>query len=147
MQDRAKSSTTTSRSKWHPMLACGHAANAVCSAKNGIKYDPPIPSCAICDCTEVSLDPPDLTHRLARCCHNGTIKKSSNDLAFFEYLGPGSERALTLCNCGFTKSAHDYNWPSGNRVSKTPPQRMCDHFTAHGAWAYDSYYCGCRGWD
>ena len=71
-----------------PMMKCGHAANATSHGS---------PVCAICAGltldAEIIVDTPDLTGRQARCgC--GRLVSSSVDLAFFEYLGPGSGSAV-----------------------------------------------------
>jgi len=138
--------TTTSRSNWHPMMACGHAANAVCSAKGGIKYEPAIPSCAICSCIEVSLEQPDLTGRIATCCGETSWKPSSFQLAFFEYRGPGSKVALTTCkHCHYSEFAHTNKAKQTERGRKN--NNICDSYLPNGPWEMDRYYCGCRGWD
>ena len=54
-----------------PMMKCGHAANATCRGKAGVKYDPPIPSCAICFCIEIDEAPPSLNGRQAKCDYFG----------------------------------------------------------------------------
>lgn len=161
--------TTTSHSE--PMMTCGHTANGRCRAKDGVKYDPSVPSCVICSCIEVAPDP-DLIGRMMRCASFGaswgrqagpiypdSSKCSRNtdchcefpsdpQQPFFEFRGEGSRAALTKCkNCAFSKDAHEYDWPKGTRVSKTPPKGMCSSFEPHGAWDYDKYYCGCFGWD
>lgn len=127
-------------------MMCGHAANAVCNSKGGVKYDPPIPSCAICSCTQQVDLPPELKERTAICCTEASIKPSSFDLAFFEFRGEFSP-ASTHCTCGYHKAPHYYDWPNGDRVSKKPPKGMCDQYTPKGAWPHDHYYCGHAGWD
>lgn len=125
-----------------PMMQCGHVSQAVCSAKGGVKFDPPIPVCAICDCFKIAEEP-DLTGRMATCyCGSKSLRPSSTDLAFFEYRGPGSPHATNICKCGYTKKAHE----------KDHVQTVCKKlheqgFTPRGPHKYDSYYCGCRGWD
>lgn len=74
----------------HPMMGCGHAANA---QDQGGK-----PVCAICygihSQATIVADPPDLTGRRARCSYFGSKtpigicngeEPSSTSLAFFEY--------------------------------------------------------------
>lgn len=155
------------------MMICGHAANGVCSGKDGIKYDPPIPSCVICSCIQQEDSPPQLEGRMMRCSYYGNkwgrnsgpiypkaTEACSRDMGcrcefpsdinqpFFEFKGEFSKSALLNCkNCGFLISAHEYDYEHGTRVSKTPPKGMCDHFDAHGPWDFDGYYCGCSGWD
>lgn len=90
----------------------------------------------------------DLAHlagreaQCANCANCKTIVPSSPNLAFFEYLGENSVAALTRCKCGYNLSAHCYSLARVN-----PEPIKCSRFTAHGAYEYDRYYCGCRGWD
>ncbi len=129
-----------------PLMQCGHAANAVCTNKGGVHYDPPIPSCAICSCIDVATDAVNLTNRKARCCNQASLKDSNLDLAFFEYKGPGSIRAATMCdNCHYSQVAHDPEVTKNYVHGK--PKRVCDQFMPHGAYEFDSYYCGHSGWD
>ena len=92
----------------HPMMVCGHAAQGICRESNGVKFNPPIPSCLICSCLEINKDPPNLEGRLAKCSYrakrNGlkhepeATKPSSSALAFFEYK-PDSEFDRYYCGC------------------------------------------------
>lgn len=79
--------------------------------------------------------------RQARCgC--GRTEASSTALAFFEYTGEESDRALTSCkNCAYHQKAHEPEVMARNKALK------CTNFQPHGAFQFDSYYCGCRGWD
>ncbi len=132
----------------HPLMICGHAANGICTSKNGIKYNPGIPCCVICSCNEQESNQPDSENKLhdrqAICCSKQSLKPSTLNLAFFEYRGPNSKVANTMCSCGFAEIAHtrDYSKMAGWR-----PKKCCDNFEARGAWEYDLYYCGCRGWN
>jgi len=122
------------------MMACGHVANG----KNALGD----PVCLI----DIGIDPgaqvvvgqPDLTGRRARCGVDHGEVDSSFDLAFFEYRGEGSPAATRSCgNCGYFEEAHD-----GKKEGKPHLQRfVCDSFEPKGAWDFDLYYCGCRGWD
>ena len=145
--------TTTSRSKTTirrlteiasnktPMLKCGHAANGTCSNKGGIHYDPPVPCCVICSCIEVTNVTFSLEGRKAKRCTEASIRDSSTNLAFFEYRGAGSKAATQSCKgCGYHKIAH-----KPDRMNRS--KRVCTNFQPHGAWEFDLYYCGCRGWD
>lgn len=80
-------------------MACGHQANASCTRKDGIDYDPPVPSCVICGCIEVA-PAPDLTGRVARCGYCGTERPSTERarLAFFEFCGD-REHDRFYCGC------------------------------------------------
>lgn len=120
-----------------PMMKCGCAASAVLRSKGGVTFDPPIPSCPIHGSTEI-VDPPDLTNRTASCSYGfHAHKPSSSDLAFFEFRGEGSRFATELCKCGYTKAAHE----------KPHIAAKCAGFTPRGPHEFDSYYCGCKGWD
>src|SRR5215467_7499998 len=115
-----------------PMMACGHAANAV-DMKTGQ------PVCAICvgltADAQVTATAPDLTGRRARCTCGKSVP-SKLTLAFFEYRGVGSKSADESCVCGFYRVAHE--------EGKVPE---CAGFVARGDVGYDSYYCGHAGWD
>lgn len=97
-----------------------------------------------------------LIGRTARC-YCGAVRPSSTDLAFFEYRGEGSETAVTRCAvCRYGAIAHDPTAPHMARVEgkygktryQTFMERMGQHdFTPLGGQEFDSYYCGCRGWD
>jgi hypothetical protein len=126
------------------MMQCGHAAQAR-RAVNAERTEW-IPSCVICDCIEVARTPLDLTGRKARCCNEASERDSSLDLAFFEYLGADSHKAKTMCgNCRFYEMAHDPEVTKNYVQGK--PKRVCDNFEPHGAYEFDSYYCGHSGWD
>lgn len=83
----------------------------------------------------------ELTGRQARCtCRR--LEPSSRDLAFFEFCGEGSERATKTCkNCHYHAVAHTAAVMAKNDALK------CTNFEPHGPFEFDSYYCGCRGWD
>jgi hypothetical protein len=128
------------------MLECGHAANATDGQGN--------PCCAICFMSTPAASvpassAPDLSGRLAKCgC--GAKKPSSPSLAFFEFRGPGSRTANDTCKCGYALAAHDpiemaRNVPS-NRCTVVELGK-CKGFEPRGAYEFDSFYCGCRGWD
>lgn len=122
----------------HPMMKCGCAASAVLTTKGGVKLDKPILSCPIHMCDEIG-DTPDLTARIARCAYGDHAhKRSSPDLAFFEYRGPGSRWATEICQCGYTEAAHEK--PHITKHCKTG-------FTPRGPAPFDVHYCGCHGWD
>lgn len=118
------------------LLKCGCAAQALVYI-NGTK-NPPVPGCGLHGCVDV-VDTPDLNHREARCMC-GKKEASSVDLAFFEYRGNGSRYAQTTCKCGFGDMAHTQEvWDRNPHV--------CKNFNPRGAHEFDSYYCGCRGFD
>lgn len=122
-----------------PMMACGHAANASRTRKNGEVF----PVCAICFGIVIgadvvmAADGMNLVGRVARCSCLKTAP-SDTSLAFFEYLGPGSRDAVEHCAvCNYHVRAHE------------PGKTQAGHgFTpkAEGK-PEDRFYCGCRGWD
>lgn len=138
------------------MMGCGHAANAV-QVIDGERY----PVCAICvgldPMAQVEIKPPDLTGRFAKCAYNNpnnpdAVKThmnepipSSMNLAFFEFKGEGSLAAVRKCkNCWFMDVGHEItDWHKEHDSTC----QHCDHFEPHGAYEFDEYYCGCRGWD
>ncbi len=127
-------------------MACGHAANATDGKGQ--------PACVICvglnRGAETPVEPPDLSHRQARC-YCGLIRPSDSEhLAFFEYRGPGSPTATDHCKCGYHLVAHDIG-ECRKRVASNQLTIVelgkCKGFEARGPHEYDSFYCGCRGWD
>jgi hypothetical protein len=118
------------------MLSCGHAANA--TDGNGQ------PSCAICAGLHqsVPVDAPNLTGRYARCgCGRTAPSTLDGSLAFFEFRGEGSRSALDICrNCSYAENAHK------PEVMKRNNALDCHSFEPHGAFEFDNFYCGCRGW-
>ena len=79
--------------------------------------------------------------RLARCVCYKTAP-SSSDLPFFIDRGPGSEYAKTVCvNCGYSITAHRAE------IDVRRQQLFCTSFKSGRGHVFDSYYCGCRGWD
>ena len=86
---------------------------------------------------------PKLVGRQARCSSCKTLVPSSPDLAFFEFRGEGSRSAAEICGtCHFGHVAHN-DKAANRRVN----HKVCDNFKPIGAWEYDLFYCGCRGWD
>ena len=135
------------------MLACGCRAHGTHgNAHDGLPENHP--SCVVHfekgdlrACTVV--ESPNLEGRLAKCLC-GRSKPSSLDLAFFEYVGPGSPESTNRCKCGYFKCAHTKEGMAGNvkHNRKTVIERgECRGFEAHGPFEFDRYYCGCRGWD
>lgn len=122
-----------------PMMRCGHVANATSNGK---------PVCVICygiaaGADEVAEQQLNLEGRKAKCSCGRTVD-SSTSLPFFEFKGEGSRFATGICKCGYHECAHHY---SESRVCKDPVE--CPHggFTPRGPAEFDSFYCGCRGWD
>lgn len=100
-----------------PMMKCGCAAQGVCNSFNGVNYDPPIPSCIVHECIEIA-DSPDLSGRFAKCFYMdcSSVKPSSLDLPFFEYMGPGSPETQRKCVCGYYQIAHEQRWRATLKV-------------------------------
>jgi hypothetical protein len=128
-----------------PMMKCGHVAQGYLE-----ENDLSIPICVICDCTE-QVEKPSLEGRMARCtCMKKVPSKWS--LAFFEYRGPGSKFDTESCNvCGYNRDIHPSEGGDGLYTNGKPIQYLCENngkgmFTP-GPHEYDSYYCGCNGWD
>jgi hypothetical protein len=121
------------------VMGCGHTANALNVDGN--------PVCVICFGSDpgaetIAVNLPDLSNRFAKCMC-GTIVPSEFTLAFFEYLGPDSNKSHTACKmCGFYEVAH-----AGPNVGSWVRKPITHPFVEHGPYEYDGYYCGCRGWD
>jgi hypothetical protein len=80
----------------HPMMKCGHAANAV-DTKTGN------PCCVICSGIDPGADviddsPPNLNNRLAKCSCCNKTELSNTELAFFKYRSEGKLDSY-YCGC------------------------------------------------
>jgi len=85
--------------------------------------------------------------RQARCIC-GKINPSDEalpgykSLPFFEARGPGSPWSLDTCvHCRFAARAHEPEVMARNTSLK------CETFEPGAVLEFDSFYCGCRGWD
>lgn len=79
--------------------------------------------------------------RVAKCgC--GRAEPSSKHLAFFQDRGPDSKDAQHTC-----KQCHYYDVAHTPEVMARNKNLKCTDFEPHGAFEFDSFYCGCRGWD
>lgn len=109
----------------YPMMQCGHQANAVQTLEDGTK----IPSCVICagvhpgSSTPMEIQP-DLSGRRARCTYFGTIPKGRNHSSNY-----GCKRG-EVCDC---------------EVSSAESHLAFFEMKSHEP--FDSFYCGCWGWD
>ncbi len=75
-------------------------------------------------------------------CGCGRIEPSSTELAFFEFRGDESTAAKYTCkHCGYFEVAHTPEVMARNAALK------CTNFEPRGAFEFDVFYCGCRGWD
>src|SRR3972149_9892192 len=131
-----------------PMMACGHAQIGT-HTNNHDDLGPDHPSCIICS-TCVIVPQPDLMDRTAICLDlikgNHKPRPSSNGLAFFEYRGPGSRFTLESCVCGMSRNIHA-DQPDIPEYNVKYDRIVRHEFRARTPAEYDSYYCGCRGWD
>lgn len=70
-------------------------------------------------------------------CYCGKTKPSDESLPFFESRDTGSKQATIGCkNCFYYEVAHG----KGHK-------QVCNNFIPHGAYEYDTFYCGCDGWE
>lgn len=106
---------------------------------------------------------PDLTDRQAVCAYaNGKkpgrylrpgmhdpVSSDAKKLAFFEYRGPGSDFAKNRCTeCTYNRNVHTDQPDHGESWAGKHGRGVSDHaFVVRGPAEYDSYYCGCWGWD
>lgn len=72
-----------------PMMACGHSANATCTI-GSVGEESAIPSCVICSCTLVAVEPPSLEGRRAICIYCKRTTPSLLNLAYFAHT-PAAE--------------------------------------------------------
>lgn len=80
--------------------------------------------------------------RQAQCPYCKTIVVSDPGLAFFEDRSVETDR--TSCGvgkCYYVRAVHNPINPHTGRPGVT------DHAFVPRVYIYDSYYCGCRGWD
>lgn len=116
-------------------LSCGCSAQAVHhNDHDGLGADHP--ACVVHDCCGVVVAP-DLAGRMARCTYFSKPSRksecnkpecggrcscerlSSGDLAFFQFHGAGSQRALTHCVCGYHTIVHEPLWAADLDVDMT----------------------------
>jgi hypothetical protein len=123
------------------LLSCGCRANSTDEQGN--------PSCVIHTGSGIVIKPidtPNLTNRKAKCYSCNSIRDSSLELPFFTYRGEGSPDAKNHCkNCGYYEQAHNTNRYYKGTTEVNP--LLCSKFEPHGVYEYDTFYCGCRGWD
>lgn len=109
----------------HPMMECGHAAQAVDGEGN--------PGCVICvginpGATIVAKNPPDLSTRRARCSHFGRGTAKGQGLRCRNECNYGGE-ADTICKC------------------EQPSSSALPFFSHRPDAPFDDFFCGCWGWD
>ena len=82
-----------------------------------------------------------MSTRQARC-HCGKTRPSSPNLAFFEDRSPGTQDHRCR-DCRKFVAAHEY---APRRVRPEPSENH-PFVPMTAGYEFDSYYCGCRGWD
>lgn len=102
------------------MMKCGCAAQGVMTARGGVKFDPPIPSCVIHDCIEIA-ETPNLTGRIAKCAYKGCKTNSRRSTHYGAYTEDGRSEAPSSLDLPF--------------------------FEHRPTEPFDRFYCGCNGWD
>jgi hypothetical protein len=157
------------------MMACGHTANAVRKTPEGDKPCCVICSMTGGNEGTVVAASPDLSQRRARCAYYGHTVGRNNEsnhscgrathcmceepssdglapdgkvprLAFFEYLGPGSNHARTRCSCGLGQAWHGKS--DIHREARAKMAATCKGvFAPCGGAEFDKFYCGCHSWD
>lgn len=87
-----------------------------------------------------------LENRIAKCTNCSNTEPSSKKLAHFAYRGVGSTYALDNCAlCPWLLSVHD---GSSNGSNASAFEEASTHdFESIGASEFDSFYCGCNGWN
>lgn len=96
-----------------------------------------------------------LAGRTAKCSCGATCASDSPRAAFVEYHGPRSRYAAVTCkHCRFHDVAHEpahmaklVPGRDGKRRPTVVEDGTCPGFESIGPVEFDSYYCGCRGWD
>ena len=103
------------------LMKCGCVSQGVCSGRNGVTFDPPIPACIVHECYDPADEKPNLDGRIAQCAYlpkGHAPKPSSLDLAFFEFQGEGSPAATDKCKCGYAWIAHQPRWAASIKVKR-----------------------------
>lgn len=83
------------------------------------------------------LSPPnDRPRRQMKCAMCNHTEDSNPNAPFFENMNvKGGSGGKSCANCHMHEVAHGRS------------DIACDNFVLHEPWAYDAFYCGCRGWD
>jgi hypothetical protein len=115
------------------LLKCGHTDSSLIFDKEKKNW---VRACGLCNVTEEETQFP-LEGREAICsCGHRQPSAKFESLAFFEFRGEGSKKAKIMCkHCGYYDTAH------------SRPDMECKTFEPKGAFEFDSFYCGCRGWE
>jgi hypothetical protein len=85
--------------------------------------------------------------RLARC-YCGRTEPSAGPATQFGWQdrSTGSKYAADTCRCGYYRCAHETQ-PQNLDPRSVVETGKCDGFKPVGEHEYDSFYCGCGGWD
>lgn len=83
--------------------------------------------------------------RQARCTACGKTVPTDPGLPFFRDTGPGSKSATEQCHCGYSLAAHTDD-PERAHVMRAC-ERRGKGIGPRGPLEFDSFYCGCGGWD
>jgi hypothetical protein len=126
------------------MMKCGCVASATTMVNGKAQPCCPVHIGLTPDAMEV-VPAPDLTGRIAKCYGHNPVR-SSTDLAFFVYKGPGSPYAKDVCQCGYHLDAHQHN-PQRVEPRSVVERGLCSGFQPGGGLQFDEYYDGCHGWN
>jgi len=105
----------------HPLMKCGHAAT-------GINNKTGKPACISCigdpRAEQIEDNPPDLSHRKARCAYYGI-----------------TSRGNFKCESNYGTK------PNSTCLVEEPSDTNLPFFEYKPDKEYDVFYCGCHGWD
>ena len=105
------------------LMKCGHSANS----EKVLKDNTRIPACAICGCSEIAENKPDLTGRKARCAYYG--KETYHCETHYPKMLTTNSRGKKCCGSLVDSS---YGLP---------------FFKHKPSIKEDEFYCGCMSWD
>ena len=119
------------------MMECGHAAQ-VTNAKTGA------PACFTCrgihpGAEIVATNPPDLTTRRARCTYYGGPTSTAHRRANPDGPPCAPNRNGGRCECG--------RWGEVDTDGSVPSAPRLPFFGHKPDAPFDTFYCGCFGWD
>ena len=119
--------------KERTLMSCGHVAEAIDSDGN--------PTCT-CSRNAKPVEKPNLEGRKARCVYCHSERDSSYELWFFQYNGPGSDKAENICkHCRYHRAAHERR-----DREEIDLKEVCHNFEPIGD-TMDEHYDACRGND
>lgn len=122
-----------------PMMGCGHTANSTRDGK---------PSCVMCTGlnpeADVVIEIPDVTGRMARCSCGKLVPSDPSRLAFFQSAEIRARQTCKVCRYAAIAHAEETRQRPHNRNTKLGDGHA---FVRSDADEFDSYYCGCRGFN